>query len=525
MKGDVSSSLKKKSKYYFDEDAATKVQKFFSKVLTHVKGHLAGSPLILEPWQSTIIENVFGWKRESDGTRRYRVVYIEVPRKNGKSTLAAGIALVLLHIDGEPGAEIYSAAADREQARIVFSVASSMVTSSPLLSKRSEVLRNAIIAPKSNSSYKAISAEAYTKHGLNAHGVLFDELHAQPNRDLWDVLKTSQGSRRQPLLVAITTAGFDKHSICWEQHEHARKTIEDPEYDESLYPVIFSASDKDDWQAEETWQKANPNFGVSISGQYLREECDTASKTPAYENTFKRLFLNMWTEQDVRWMPMDAWDLCQQNINADDLAGEECVAGLDISSVNDLSALILYFSAKKVVLPFYFVPQDGARLRGLRDRVPYPEWIRAGFIEATPGNVVDQDRIRKRIGELGEKFKFIEIAIDRWNSTQLQSQLLGDGFNVVQFGQGYMSMSDPTKRLLGMVLNKSVTLPINPVLRWNASNVVVEQDAAGNLKPSKAKSGEKIDGMVALIMAVGRADAQTGASEDSVYEERGVLTI
>lgn len=301
--------------YYYDQEAANVAIAFFEYILPHVKGEWCGSNFLLQPWQRKIISDVFGWKIKATKRRRYQRVYIEVPRKNGKSSLCAGLALMMLLIDQEPGAEIYSVAADRDQASIVFDVAKEMVYQSPHLSqmvdnKELEVFKRSMYVPSRAAVYRVLSADAPTKHGLNASTIIFDELHAQPNRELWDVLATSQGSRSEPLLISITTAGYDRNSICWEQHEYARQVAAGIIDDPTFYPVIFAADKDDDWTDPEVWAKANPNLGVSVSLEYIRMECERAKNVPAYQNTFRRLHLNQWTQQESRWIDMKAWDNC-----------------------------------------------------------------------------------------------------------------------------------------------------------------------------------------------------------------------
>ena len=509
--------------FHYDEKEAERAVDFFGHFLVHIKGEWAGRPLVLSPWQADeVIRPLFGWRRP-DGTRRYRMAYIEVPRKQGKSTLAAGIGLYLTFADGEPGAEIYSAASDREQAAIVFDLAKQMVAQSPELLKRSETFRRSIVAPATASFYKVLSSEAYSKHGLNAHGIIFDELHTQPSRDLWDVLTTSTAARRQPLVVAITTAGWDRNSICWEQHEYAERVrdgiIEDP----AFLPVIYNA-DGLDWQTPEAWAKASPSLGVTVQPEFLAAECKKAQEIPGYQNTFKRLYLNEWTQQAARWLDMATWDECAAE-SPDSLQGKRCFAGLDLSSTTDLSSFVLAFpSGGNVdVLAWHWIPEETAPRRAEKDRVPFPLWIQQGHMEATEGNVVDYDVIRERINGLGKVYNIQEIAIDRWNSTQLQTQLMGDGFTVVPFGQGYSSMSAPAKELEKLVVSRSLRHGGNPVLRWMASNVAVETDAAGNVKPSKGKSTERIDGIIALCMALGRMISHQ--DDASPYETRGLRVV
>ena len=515
--------------FWFDESAAEMAAEFFSRYLTHVKGEWAGQPLDLSEWQKDrIIHPLFGCKRP-DGTRRYRTAYIEIPRKNAKSTMCAGIALLLLFADKEPGAEIYSAAADREQAAIVFDAAKQMVEASPELRKRCEIYRRSIVIPATGSSYKVLSADAFTKHGLNAHGIIFDELHAQPNRELWDVLKTSTGARRQPLVVAITTAGYDRHSICWEQHDYAEKVRDGVIQDTSFLPVIYAAGPEDDWKNPETWAKANPGLGISIKPEYLAQEAKRAAEVAAYENTFKRLHLNIWTEQSERWLALDKWDACGEGIvNPDELEGRFCYAGLDLASTTDIAAFVMVFPHEdglSSVLARFWVPEEGIRKRAHRDRVPYDLWAKQGHITPTEGDVIDYDQIRADIAELAKLYNIREIAFDRWGAAQISTQLQGDGLTVVPMGQGFASMSPPTKELEKLILGRQLRHGGNPVLRWMASNVAVKQDPAGNLKPAKDKSAERIDGIVALIMAIDRASRHEAADGESVYDTRGVLTL
>jgi phage terminase large subunit-like protein len=508
----------------FDIAAAERVREFFLRFLRHSKGAWAGQPFELLEWQwRQMIAPLFGWKRPN-GTRRYRRGYIEVPKKNGKSTLFSGLSLYLLAGDGEPGAEIYSAAVDRDQASIVFNEAANMVEESPQLSSRLKVVRSTkrIVFHRTRSFYRALSADVPAKEGLNAHAVLIDELHAQKTRELWDTLRYAGASRRQPLHLSITTAGFDRHSICWEQHDYAEKVREGLIEDLSFFTFLAAADPEEDWTDPDVWKRANPSFGITIDADQFAEDCSEAQESPAKENSFRRYRLNQWTTQDVRWLSMEKWDAC---CGEPSLNNRTCYAGLDLSSTTDISALVLVFpdGEKFSVLPFFWVPEEGARQRERRDRVPYQQWIRQGVIEATPGEVIDYDRIRHRINKLAEQYDIREIAIDRWNSTQLATQLGGDDFEVVAFGQGYASMNWPTKKLEELVLSGKLAHGGNPVLRWMASNVSIETDAADNWKPSKKKSIERIDGIVALIMTLDRATTQSDFS--SIYETRGILTL
>ena len=509
-----------------DRKAAQLAIDFFHECLTFTAGEWMGQPFVLQPWQQAIVGNLFGWKRP-DGLRRYREAFIFVPRKCGKTEMAGGLGNLLTFGDGEPGAQVYCAAADREQARLVFNAARTMVQAEPELASRGRIYTNSIVVESTGSVLKVVSAEAYSKHGINAHGIIIDELHAQPNRELVDVLMTSTGARRQPLVVYITTADFDRESICNEKYDYACKVRDGVIADPAFLPVIYEAELNADWTDPQVWARANPNLNVSVSAEYLYRECQRARETPTYENTFKRLHLNMRTQQDVRWLALEAWDACgSEPIDESALAGRDCYAGLDLSTTTDLSALLLLFPDEDdgvTLVPRFWVPADNARRRERRDRVPYETWARQGLLEATPGNVIDYDVIRARINELGERHRIREIAIDRWNATQLALQLQGDGFELVTFGQGFRDMSAPTKEWEKLVVSGKLRHGGHPVLRWMASNVAVETDAAGNLKCSKKKSSERIDGIVAGVMALGRALLRQEPT--SVYSTRGLLTV
>ncbi len=508
----------------FDEDAAEHAIGFFRDCLTHVKGELAGQYVVLAPWQQAVVGNLFGWKRP-DGTRRYREAFIFVPRKQGKTLIASGLALYSFFCDGERGAEIYCAAADRDQAKLLWDVARRQITAEPVLANACKLYQHSIVIDSMGSSFKAISADANTKHGYNSHFVVVDELHAQPNAELVDVLLTSTGARRQPMVVYLSTSDFERPSVCNQKHEYATKVrdgiIEDPNF----LPVIYEASLEDDWTDPKVWARVNPNLGVSLSVEYLERECRRAQETPSYENTFKRLHLNIRTQADVRWLSTHDWDSCRQDFTPSELEGQPCYAGLDLASTTDLTALVLIFPEDdNAVVPFFWAPRDGALKRERRDRVPYTAWARQGALTLTEGNVCDYDVIRERIKELAEVFEIREIAFDRWGATQLMTQLQDDGHEVVPFGQGYASLSAPSKELEKLVLSKGLRHDGNPVLRWCASNVMIETDAAGNIKPSKRKSTERIDGIVALVMAIGRAIVAE-PEFTSVYEKRGFLTF
>ena len=513
---------------WLDEDAAQIAIDFFS-LLKHSKGEWAGQVIRLEPWQQFVAWELFGWKRE-DGTRRYRTSYLEVARKNGKSTMGAGIGNYLLVADGEPGAEVYSAATKRDQARITHSEATRMVKASPALRRRIRCFKDNLHIPDTASKYEPLSSDYNSLDGLNIHGAIVDEIHAHKTRDLWDVLETSTGSRRQPLMFAITTAGFDRQSLCFQLHEYTEKVLESLVEDDSFFGMIFSLDQDDDWQDEGCWSKANPNLGVSKYLDDMRRKAKRAREMPSALNAFLRKELNVWTQSETKWMPMEHWRACGKHVDAAGLRGRTCYGGLDLSSNIDISAFVLVFPPQiegedYQVLCRFWIPEESMIERSRRDRVPYDAWVRQGYIEATPGNVIDYDFILAQIDEDAQAYDIQEIAFDRWGATRIQSQLMERGGDewLVQFGQGFRSMSPPMKDLEKLVLGHQLAHGNNPVLGWMADNLVARQDPAGNIKPDKEKSREKIDGMVALIMALDRAIRH--GEVGSVYQTRGVLTI
>ncbi len=520
----------------FDKKAADKAVFFFSQ-LKHSTGEYAGQAFHLMPWQENdIIRPLFG-TLNPDGERQYRTCYVEVPRKNGKTEMGAAVALYGLFADEEPGAQIYSAAGDRMQAGLIYQAAAPMVRQALALVKRAKIIdsQKRIVYHEQNSFYQVLSAEAYSKHGLNAHYILFDELHTQPDRELWDVLTTSQGSRRQPLIFVMTTAGYDRNSIGWEIHDYACKVRDGIIMDPTFLPVIYSAPENADWTDENVWYSCNPALGAFRSIDEIRTLCKRAQEIPALEMTFRRLYLNQWVNSVERWLPMDKWDSCNESIKLDNLRGKPCYAGLDLASTTDLTALVLVFPSDDGsydVLVHYWIPGDTAREHERKDRVPYLAWAKAGYITLTEGNVIDYDYILHYLKEQSEIYDIHELAFDRWGSQKLVASLEETEFvvdpkisgrHLIPFGQGYASMSAPTKELMNLVLGNKIRHGGNPILRWNADNMVVSQDPAGNLKPDKAKATQKIDGMVALIMALDRASRH--ANDTSVYESRGLLTI
>jgi phage terminase large subunit-like protein len=492
----------------------------------HVKGEWAGNPLILGEWERDIVRAIFG-PADRQGLRRVRKALIGVPRKNGKSTLGAALALNLLFADDEPGVEVYSVAADREQARIVFGIACQMVEAGPL-AKYSKVRRHWIEVPRLAGLYRVLSADAPTKHGLNPHGVIFDELHAQKNRELWDVMTSGSGARRQPLTVAITTAGHDRETVCWEQFDYGRKVSSGVISDPSFVFRWWGADEDAPWDNPETWQTANPNYGVSVSPKFLESEARQVKHTPARQNMFRRLYLNQWTQAETRWLDLAAWDWAAgMRIDEAGLRGRECFGGLDLASTTDLAALCWVFPDDDAYQAVWrlFAPQGAIDDLDRRTAGMASVWAREGWLTLTSGDVIDYAAIHQTIDrdivELG--FQPRRLAFDRWGSPIFVQALADHGLEVAATGQGFASMSPPTKELERLILDRRFWHGGNPVLRWMADNVVVRTDPAGNLKPDKERSGDKIDGIVAAIMALDAA-MRSEPVRRSAYEDRGMET-
>ena len=519
-----------KGSHYDKEKADFAVN--FIECLCHSKGTWAGKNFELIDWQEQIIRDVFGTIK-ANGYRQFNTAFIEVPKKNGKSELAAAVALLLLCGDGEQRAEIYGCAADRNQAKIVFDVAVDMVRFCPALEKRVKITESqkTIEYLPTKSKYQVLSADVANKHGFNTHGVIFDELHTQPNRKLYDVMIQGSGdARMQPLYFLITTAGNNTESICYEVHQKALDIISGRKIDPTFYPVIFGAGMDEDWTDPKVWKKANPSLGETIGIDKVQAACDSAKQNPGEENAFRQLRLNQWVKQSIRWMPMDKWDKCAFTVNEDDLEGRVCYGGLDLSSTTDITAFVLVFppadeDEKYIILPYFWVPEETLELRVRRDHVPYDLWERQGFVMTTEGNVVHYGFIEKFIENLGERFNIREIAFDRWGAVQMVQNLEGMGFTVVPFGQGFKDMSPPTKELMKLVLEERLAHGGHPVLRWMMDNIFIRTDPAGNIKPDKEKSTEKIDGVIAIIMALDRAIRCGNDTSASVYDDRGILFI
>ena len=515
---------------HYDKKKADRAVTFIEN-LCHTKGKWAGTPFWLLPWQEQLIRDIFGIVKP-DGNRQFRTAFVEICKKVGKSELAAAVALYLLYADNEPSAEVYGAAADRQQASIVFDVAKQMVEMAPALMKRSKLMgaTKRIVNYSNAGYYQVLSAEVGGKHGFSVSGLVFDEIHTQPNRQLYDVLtKGSSDARQNPLHFIITTPGNDRHSIAYELHTKAVDILEGRRVDPTFYPVVYGLKDDEDWEDEANWYKVNPSLGYTVDIERLRDAYREAKQNPADEITFKWLRCNMWVSSTVAWIPDAIYMRGNEPIDMDALAGRDCYAGLDLSSTGDITALVLIFpprdeEEKYVLLPYFWIPEETIPRRVKANSVPYDIWEKQGYIMSTEGNVIHYDFIEKFIMDLSEKYHILEIAVDRWNATQMIQNLEGEGFTIVPFGQGFSSMSAPTKEFYRLLMEGRIIHGGNPVLRWMAGNVVIDTDPAGNIKVTKAKSKEKIDGIVAAIMALDRCIRQEGQS-GSVYDERGLLVF
>lgn len=503
---------------WFDRDAAI-LRLQFNRYCRHFEGEWAGRVIEFEPWQQFISWNVYGWKRK-DGSRRYRLVYEECARKNGKSTSLATDGIYLAFFDGEAGAQVFTAATKLEQARIIHRASTRMVKASPALRRRVAVFKNNLNVEETASKYEPLGEDSKTEDGRNVHAGLIDEYHAHPSADMYNVLRSGMGSRRQPILYTITTAGFDKNSACYTEREYAINVLEGVFDDDSYFAIIFTPDDPDDWTNEEEWAKANPNLGVCVSIDDMREQCRKAERVPSLQNEFKTKRLNIWTESQTAWITTDMWAKCNHPVDADGLRGQTCYGAFDLSSTTDMSAWVLCFppaaeSERYRFLYRFFVPSDD-----LNQRYPNREvlkniktWIRQGFITETPGNVIDYDFIRAQIVEDAAMYDIAQIPYDPYNASQLVNDLMKEGLELTEFRQGFLTMSPAAKDFETKVLQGMLAHANNPVMNWMVSCTDIVSDPAGNIKPVKpdrGKSNKRIDGVVASIMALNAAVRNAG---------------
>lgn len=499
-----------RSLYVFDENEANRVCKFI-ELLTHTKGELAGTRIHLEPWQVFILTTVFGWLRRADGGRRYRRAYVEVSRGNGKSTLCSGIGLYCLLADREGGAEVYSFATTRDQAKIVFGDAKVMAErNAPLRNKFGlQVLANALYVPTSNSTFQAKSAEGSTLDGLNTHLAIIDELHAHKTRAVYDVVETSTGKRKNSLMFVITTAGFDTSGICYEVRTMVTKVLEKSVVDETQFGIIYGLDEGDDWTTVEALEKANPNWGISVRPEIITSLMKKAIALPSAVNNFKTKHLNIWCSASSAWMDMQAWEAGEINVDRSDFEGQPCYIGLDVGAKNDVTAKVLLFPVGKsfVVFADFYLPEAAVEKS---TNSQYRGWVEEGWITQSGGAMTDLARIEEDIRDDLSRFDVKGIAYDPWNALQLATNLGNDGAPMVEYRNTVQNFSDPMKSLEALVQDKRVNHDGNPVLRWMMENVVAKLDAKDNIFPRKERYENKIDGVIALIMALGIATSGEG---------------
>lgn len=541
-------------RFYFDSVAAALAITWIETYCRHTEGEWYGRPFILAPWQRRIVRKLWGWKRP-DGTRRYRRLWLEVGRKNGKTEFAAALALLLFLHDGEMGAQIYSLATDKDQARIVFGKAAAMVGLSEVLTREIEVMKPSLWCSALMASFKPLSSKPDSKHGFSPHGCIGDEVHAWDSGELFDVVVEGEGARSQPLNIQITTAGKrgdgDATNYAWEQHEYALGVMKGEFQDDELLVVIFAAGEDDDWTDPATWKKANPNLGISPKLEFLQGQLQEARQLPRKENRFRQYYLNQWVGQDTRWLPMEFWNVCTgapdpravklflsdpersdtlkaraQTAKAYDpdfwkklpdlMKGRPAWGGLDLATTTDLASLCWSFEAdENDVVSFiwrHFLPRDTLKKVAPRTKKLYEQFAEQGALILTPGNVADYAFIEKQIMDDSALFRIAALGVDRWNATDLASRLLNnENLPVEMFGQGFASMSAPSKEFERRVLGLGVEHGNNPVTTWMAKNVAVDEDPHDNIKPTKERSAGKIDGIVAAIMARGMSTAKPAA--------------
>lgn len=491
-------------------------------------GDYHGQPFRLRPWQEEFVRALFA--TDDTGRRRIREAFLALPRKSGKTQLIAAILLFLLLGTGRKGQWIYSASGDRAQASLIFRAAATMIRNDEYLSDLCIVYDGykRIECPALDSTYEALSSDAPLKHGLNPSVVLFDEVHVLPNRDLHDTLTSAFGARRDPLTIYITTAGKKRHSLCYELWRDALDVASGKVIDPHSLATIYAAAPQDDWTAEETWRKAMPALGDFCSLEFIRRECEKAQRIPSYENTFKQLYLNIWPNGSFdRWLRLDDWDACYADVSLDDYEGRECYAGLDLATIHDLSALVLIFPEQDgtyTLLPRFYAPREGVLEKERTDGVPYSTWAKQGHLTLCEGEVMDYDVIRDDVLDLHSRVNIIRFGSDPHNFNNLGQQLLSRDIPVEKYGQGFAHMNAPCKEFERLVIRRSMRHDGNPVMRYCVENVAIATDNNERIRPIKKSPSERIDGVVAAIVALGTSMAEPVEAE-SVYAHRGILVM
>ena len=516
---DISKSIEKG--IYFDEKSAKRAIGFIEK-LKHTKGEYAGRNFKLEPWQQFVIWNIFGWKR-SDGSRRFRKAYVEVSRKNGKTTLSSGIGLYMLFGDKEQRAEIYSAATTRQQAKICFDEATAIVRATTLRN-RIKVFTNALVYEATGSRFAPLSSDYGTLDGLNPSCAIIDEFHAHKSSGVYDVIVSAMGARLQPLLFIITTAGFDKTGPCFQERRTCINILRGIIEDEYTFAAIYTQDSEEEWDVSDMWIKSNPNMDISVRKEYIEERVHAAKNNTSEMVNVKTKNLNMWVDAADVWISDEKWRCSSFRKDVDWLKGKSCYGGLDLSNTGDITSFALLFNEdeKYQIITFNWIPKDTMIERFRKENISYPDWERRGYIYATDGNVIDRSFVEKTIVDLSFQYDIKSIAYDRYDANETVIRLTDQGLIMNPFGQGFISMSQPTKMFEELVLTKKLEHFGNPVLRWAVSNVEIRRDPAGNIKPDKGKSRQKIDPVVASIMALGEMMTHR-KEEDDPYESRGLL--
>jgi phage terminase large subunit-like protein len=524
---------------YFDATAANRAARWIEKHCRHSKGRWAGEPLLLMAWQRRLIRHIFGWKKE-DGTRLISEVYLEVPRKAGKSTLASAVGLYLAYGDGEPGPEVVFAAYDKDQAKVCYLEAKRMVEASPELFDQSLIYASTStieLADNPGGVVKALSNESAKQFGLNIHGCVFDELMTQTTRTLWDAVTTSGGAREQPLLFAISTAGWDRTTVCFEQRKRTEDVMngaaEDPEFLGVVYGAPIEEPGPDgrevpvDWTDERVWLAANPSLGVTVKLDFYRAKCRKAINTPAEQNTFRTLYLSQWVGQEKRVIDMTAYERCEREEPAEPDRTTPTFGALDLSATTDLTAFGVLFE-RDGALDFRlraWLPEANLLERERRDRVPYRAWAEAGYLELIPGPTIDQRYVKAAVLEEAGRSDLRDVGYDPWNASQMIVELeeeLGEE-KMVKMRQGFATLSPPMKGAITRIIEGGFRFGENPLMRWACSNVAAKTDQNGNITPDKARSGGRIDPFLVLIMALdgfmrrGRVEKKV-----SVYERRAL---
>lgn len=510
--------------FYLDTKAGEKAINFIQK-LKHTKGKWAGQYLLLEPWQKFIVFNLFAW-RKADGTRRFRYAYVEVARKNGKTALAAGIALYMLYAEREPRAEVYSVATVKDQAKLCFNDSVAIVKQTSL-SQRMRVFRDSILYEQLGAYFKPLSSDDGIHDGYSPYCVIVDEYHAHKDNGMLDVMRSGMAARTQPLVFIITTAGFNKNYPCYAYRQNAKNVINGIVEDDSLFAIIFEMDAEDDWTDPKNWPKANPNLGISVDYEYLAGEVKDAQNRPEAVRGVKTKNLNMWVDAETTWILDEMWQKCSGSLTLADVEGCKCWGGLDLSNISDITAFVLLFEIndKLALVPKFWIPEDKMQEKIAKENVGFAEWVQKGYVTVTPGNILDYDYVKADILNLAEKYDVSSIAYDRWNSSQTIIQLQDEGLEMSPFGQGYGSMSAPSKEFEKMVLAGKIEHFGNPVLRWMLASTAIQTDPAGNIKPDKRKSSQKIDGIVASIMALGEMMTAKAKEEKNPYQTRGMRSF